>query len=217
MWVPSPADHSAVSTACIEERIRVPEDLPSSRAPQALGNPLTTKNAIQFLIETQHLRTVPSTCGAISPTSIFTSRTPRIRKSYTRRRLLYPGFPTSTTGTTLRTPDAQWPRRKEWNRNDVWTADAERSSIPSSSWQQPTSVDILQSYDPWLSRQHWHDQDEIHSAPLSSDPCTTRKHCPPPPPQDGPARPPPGLHSRRWASSSGTSIEAIQGRRYLSC
>ena len=43
-WVPSPADHSAFSMACLQEWIRTPEDHPSSLAPQFFFQSITTKH-----------------------------------------------------------------------------------------------------------------------------------------------------------------------------
>ena len=108
-------------------------------------------------------------------------------------------------------PMLDWPptlpgRPRSWLVHITFFFEAKAAPVTSwhyQVWQQPTNMNILKSHDPWRSRQHWHDQDDI---PLLADLYTTRKHCPPPPPQDEPARLPPGLQSPHWASSSAIQI-----------
>ena len=114
--------------------------------------------------------------------------------------------------------DSTWAWHKRWDDSGAWSSDVERSSMPLSSWQRPTDVDILHSHDPWRSH-HWQDTVDDSPSPHSSVPYPSGNCQLPLPPQDEPPRPPPGLRSRHGARSSATSSAAIQvepvRRRYL--
>ena len=77
--------------------------------------------------------------------------------------------------------DSMWDRHENWNDNGAWSSDAERASIPVSSWQRPTNVDVLQKHDPWRP-QHWQDVFDASPPQHRTGPCPSSTCQPPPPP-----------------------------------
>ena len=112
--------------------------------------------------------------------------------------------------------DSAWSRHEKCDDKGAWSSDAERTSLPLSSWQRPSNVDILQMHDTWRSQQDGFDVLHLHtlrvltlmapvpsrSAPLllPSSPTTAGRT----------SRPPTGLRGYHGAGSAAASSAILQ-------